>query len=338
MQVGLETVVGFLPDLVVKQEEFSYLDQVTPEGAEKFCQGPDELRRLREDDAVEIMAGQVAQKALKSAGLEPSDIDYIIAGQVGGKYVLPMVGGWIHHKLGFDTETPVLNVSNACGGFVDQCNVAWNLVRAGEYKRILVVVVTAMETGGGGVDPTSPIARIFGDGSCAAIVSSENLKCEILSYANRTTGEIYDHDCLKLSPVENPDLLKPGNKDVALYFYTDEWMLEWLMKQGNRFAVDSIGLAMKKAKLELKDLDFALYHHMPDVLIDYWKDGGVDAGVSREKWVDTWNKYGNMGGVDIGVTLSELWEAGKLQKGSTVGFFGPGAGGHGGAMIVNWLN
>jgi 3-oxoacyl-[acyl-carrier-protein] synthase III len=338
MKVGLETVVGFLPDLIVKQEEFSYLDQVIPKGAEKYFRGPDELRRLREDDAAEIMAEQVAQKALKSAGLEPSDIDYIIAGQIGGKYVWPMVGGWIHHKLGFTIETPVLNVSNCCGGFVDQCNVAWNLVRAGEYKRILVVVVSAWETGSGGVDPTSPISRIFGDGSCAAIVSTENLKCEILSYANRTTGEIYDHDFMKLNSVENPDLLKPDSKDVAVYFRTDEWMLEWLLKEGKRLAIDSIGLAMEKTDLELTDLDIVLYHHMQDIVMEGWKEGGIDAGVSREKWVDTWNKYGNMGGVDIGVTLSELWEAGKLQKGSTVGFFGPGAGGHGGSMIINWLN
>jgi 3-oxoacyl-[acyl-carrier-protein] synthase III len=42
-----------------------------------------------------------AKKVLDKAGLKPLDIDYIISNNCGGKYTVPMVGGYVHWKLNF---------------------------------------------------------------------------------------------------------------------------------------------------------------------------------------------------------------------------------------------
>jgi 3-oxoacyl-[acyl-carrier-protein] synthase III len=140
-QVGLETIVREMPETVVTAKEHEYLRPVIPDFMRDVMRFPDEVRRFRHNDAAEILAEKVAKKALEKAGLKPSDIDFIIANNVGGKYPSPMVGCYVHEKLGFPKEVPVLNISNACASFIDACEAAWNIVLGGKYHRVLIVTV-----------------------------------------------------------------------------------------------------------------------------------------------------------------------------------------------------
>ena len=42
MKVGLETVVSYFPEAVMKREDFSYIDPTIPPGMENMLRGPDE--------------------------------------------------------------------------------------------------------------------------------------------------------------------------------------------------------------------------------------------------------------------------------------------------------
>jgi 3-oxoacyl-[acyl-carrier-protein] synthase-3 len=339
MNVGLETVVSYFPEKIVRRGDLSYLDAVVPEGQEEVFRQPDEFRRLQDENAVEILAEKVARKALDSANLETSDIDFIIAANIGGRRVFPMVGTYIHHKLGFREETPVLNIQNFCASFVDGINVAWNLILSGRHKRILVVAVTAMATKGWGIDQTSPIAKFFGDGSGGAIVSSENLKCEFLSYYNRTFGELYEHIFVELGPVMHPELKEKASvrSDMGNYILADQWVFEWQEKLGKTFAVEIIEKALKEINLTLSDLDMVVIHHPQYTLHNRWIQGGVKAGISRGKWKESWNRIGSCGNADIPAILGELSEQGQIQKGSIIVLFAPGGGGHTPCMTIKWL-
>jgi 3-oxoacyl-[acyl-carrier-protein] synthase III len=337
MKIGLEAVVSYFPDTIHRREDFGYLDAVIPPGMERIFKGPAQVRKMKNDDVVEIMAEKAATAAIARAKLQPSDIDFIIAQNIGGKYLVPMIGGYIHDKLGCRRQTPVLNMQNVCAGFVDGLNIAWNLVQAGNYKRILVVMVMATETRYGGIDLSVPIAKLFGDGAGAAIVSEQNLRCEFLSYYNETYGEIYDHDVVELQSNKNPQLLKESDVRVANYFRADEYMFEWQQRVGKQFAVDMIRKGLEKAGLKLSDLNMILYHQAHDVFTDEWIEGGEKAGVARDLWKNTWDKYGNVGNVDIAANLVEFCEDGKVAPGSIIALFGPGAGGHSPCIIIRWL-
>ncbi|MFX0204287.1 MAG: 3-oxoacyl-ACP synthase III family protein, partial [Candidatus Hodarchaeota archaeon] len=283
---------------------------------------------------------EVAKKALTSAKLKPFDIDYIIAANIGGKRLYPLVGSYIHKKLKFNRETPVLNVQNWCAGFIDQINVAWSLILSGRYKRILIVDVTTWALEGWGIDQTGPLAKLFGDGAGAAIVSAENLLCEFLSYYNHTVGELYDHMVVELMPHMTPELKeKAGVKGtMGNYLIADNWFFEWQQAEGKEFAVEIIKGALQEAKMTVSDLDMVIIHHAQDVIHNRWIEGGVDAGISKEKWKDeNWNKYGNIGNVDIPANLVGFIENGQIQKGSVIALFAPGLGGHTPCMILKWL-
>ncbi|RPJ05814.1 MAG: hypothetical protein EHM36_07790, partial [Deltaproteobacteria bacterium] len=213
-KVGLEMVVSELPDHIVRAKDWAYLEPVIPGPLKGKMRFPNELRRLRSDDAAELLAERVALKDLDRSGLKPSDIDLINANNCGCRFTVPMVGPYIHHRLGFREETPALNISQACASFLDGCELAWNLVLAGKYKRILVVTVSVWETSGGQVraDLTDPMSAVMGDGAGAAIVSSQNLKCEFLSYYNRTWGEVYDLSGANPRVPANPQLRRAKNQ------------------------------------------------------------------------------------------------------------------------------
>jgi len=340
LKVGLETVVGVVPNTVVKAEDQAYLEPVIPDVLKGRMRFPKEIRRLRNNDAIEIMALEAAKKALDKAGLKPSDIDYIIANNCGGKYAVPMVGGYIHWKLGFPQEVTAMNIQTACASFVDGCEIAWNLVLSGKYKRVLIVVAAAWETSGGGgrTDFTDPMFSVMGDGAGAAVVSSQNLKCEFLSHYNRTFGEVYDLSGADVRSPAHPDLKgAPPQPQFAVYGYGTPEFFMWWQKVGERFGIDGINGALMRANLTLDDLDLVIFHQPADLLYDTWIEGAEKFGLRKDKWKHTWDQYGNMANSVVPVNLAEFWQKGMLKENMVMAWITIGAGGHAPTMIVRWL-
>jgi 3-oxoacyl-[acyl-carrier-protein] synthase-3 len=340
LKVGLETIVSVLPDTLVKAKDQSYLEPVIPELLKGKFRFPDEVRRFRDEDAAQILGEKVAKKALDHAGLKPSDIDCIICNNCGGRFMHPAIGGFVHHKLSFPIETPALNVGNESASFLDGCELAWNFIEAGEYKRILVVAISAWETigGHGRVDFTDPMSACMGDGAGAVIVSSQNLKCEFVSYSNRIFGDIfYDWGVTPRAPA-HPELKgAPGQPAVSNYRYNTPQFVEWWLQQGEQFAIDGIHGALQKANLNISKLDMVVSNEPVGFVFKTWMDGAEKAGLSRDKWKDTWHRYGNLASATIPVNLAEFWQRGELKKDSIIALLSIGMGGNAPAMLIRWL-
>ena len=84
--IGLESIATHFPDATIKRGDYAYPKDALPEGME----APAEKRRLVRKDAAEFLAEKAAAKALDKAGLEPADIDLIIAENIGGQYIIPV--------------------------------------------------------------------------------------------------------------------------------------------------------------------------------------------------------------------------------------------------------
>lgn len=333
--IGLETITSYFPDEVVRPGDFAYLAGVLPDNV----RGPDEMRRFRHPLAAELMAEAVARKALDRAGLEPRDIDLILTRNIGGRLVMPGLGTHLHHVLGFPRPVPAWNIQTSCASLVDGCELARNLVLAGNYRRVLLVTVTALHTGGWGVDHSTPFAVGTGDGAGACVISDRNVEFEILAYANHTFGETYDDCAIDCGAPQHPELLASGSVTRnACGLHMTSRFFEWVNETaGKSFAADIIRPALERAGLTLGDLDFVIPHQVVKEMADFWVAGLIEAGLRPGCWRDTWNRYGNVGAVDIAATLAELGDTGALRPGALIAFFAPGAGGHTPAMIVRWL-
>ncbi len=334
MSVGMQTVVSYLPDEIVTRDAFQYLQPYMPD----FDDQPEERRRLRQKDAVEIMACEVARKALDDAGVEATDIDLIIAQSTGGQYVMPGIAAHIHHELGFPETSPAWNTQECCGSFVDSCYMGWNmLIARPEMKRVLVVVSCAWETGAWGMDATSVTAPSCGDGAAAAILATEDLKCEFLSYAARTYGEIYPYLVTENGPAEHPELLEAlEHPQPWAFMRASDRFAEFVGGKGKMLPVELIPDALEKAGLSIDDLDVIVPHQVFKMFNDLWIEESAKIGIPRDIWHLTWDKYGNVAGVDVPITLSELVEGGKIETDAIVALFSPGASGHSPTLIARW--
>lgn len=334
MKVGFETIARHLPQEVIPKEHFDYLAPVLaklPEQLrEQFSIVPDEVRKYRgkHGDRAELMAIEIAQEALDRSGLKPSDIDYVIGAAVS-----------LHRELGLDLDTPMLNIGNCCASFVDACQIAWNLVESGACRRVLIVASAALAGGpnGGTTDLTMAIAPIFGDGAAAAIVSSQNLKCEFLSYYGETDGTCYRSARGEVRPLDNPELADVAGvpSGVGPYFCMDDISyIEVASKPG--YLRSSLEKALAKAGLPLRALDTVICHHLGDCEAA-WKQDLVDAGLGQQAFQNLRLKTGNTGHTDLPTDLVQFVEDGVVEPGSVVALWVPGSGISLGCLVLRWL-
>jgi 3-oxoacyl-[acyl-carrier-protein] synthase III len=101
--------------------------------------------------------------------------------------------------------------------------------------------------------------------------------------------------------------------------------------------VDGLTNAARKAGLTLADLDMIVVHQAFAGLIDIWTRRLEQHGVPRSKWRSTFDKYGNVGAVDVPITLADLLAGEGIPAGANVALFAPGGGGHTPSVIMRWL-
>jgi 3-oxoacyl-[acyl-carrier-protein] synthase-3 len=332
--IGFETVTSYFPETKKTKEDYAYMRHMMSE----FMGPPNEKRVLERRDAAEVMAVSVAHKTLDQARLSPGDIDFLIVDHIGGDIIIPGLAGHVHLKLGLQEQVPAWNLQNCCAGFLDGCYLASTMLSAHEnYNRVLVVTVSAFNTGGWGNDKSDPFCMIAGDGAAGAVISRKNLKCEILAYANITRGELYENVWIRIEPPTDPALLAELNEpnDKAGTHSTVGFVAEW--ERGPTLARDGINAALKQTDLTLEDVDIIIGHQPTRYFMQQQRDDCEAHGIPRDKWRDTHEKYGMIASCDHPATLAELEENGELKKGDIIAMTTVAGGGHCPTLVIRWL-
>ncbi len=156
----------------------------------KAITGIEERRWLDDDMVASDMGVIAAQKALDDSGINPDDLDYIIAatnfGDVEkGSYFsdfMPAVASRIKHglKLG-NPKAIAFDIIFGCPGWLQGLIMANQFMKAGDAKYAMII---GLETLSRVIDPYDRDAMIFADGAGAVIVklNSDETGSGVLSY------------------------------------------------------------------------------------------------------------------------------------------------------------
>ena len=172
------------------------------------------------------LATEAAKLAIKDAGIDKSEIDFIIAATLSPDYYFPGIGVLVGSKLGLN-GIGALDVRNQCSGFIYALSVADQYIRNGTYQKILLVAAEVQSSNLDHSDEGRDMAVLFGDGAGAVILeaNSENDGRGILTTKLFSDGQYacelwMEKPSPKDKPTFSPGLLE--EKKYYRYFYSED--------------------------------------------------------------------------------------------------------------------
>jgi len=161
--------LGFhLPERVVTNAELEQLMDTSDAWIVERT-GIRERRYVGPGTGATDLALEAARHALADAGRVPADVDFIVFATITRDYAFPGCGSLLQERLGLP-GVGAMDVHNACSGFLYGLGMADAVVRAGQYRCVLVVGAEVQSTGLDFTRRGRDMAVLFGDGAGAAVV------------------------------------------------------------------------------------------------------------------------------------------------------------------------
>ncbi|MEE2899809.1 MAG: beta-ketoacyl-ACP synthase III [Gemmatimonadota bacterium] len=316
----------FLPDNIVTNDDLAQRLDTTDEWIRSRT-GIRE-RRIAPDDmsAADLGAG-AAVKAMKSAGVEPGEIDILIVATATPDRWLPSTACDMQAKLGCSNAV-AFDLMAACSGFIYGLTMAEGYLAAGRGEVALVVSAEKMSTIVDWEDRSTCV--LFGDGGGAAVVRPANGSGRgILSSHLRSDGNLGE----LLSRPAGGALIPMSHAVLDEKTHLVRMKGREVFKHAVRNMADACQHALQTAGLTRDDVDLLVPHQANMRIIE---STAKHAGVPMERVYVNVDRYGNMSSATVPVAIDEAVEEGLIGPGSNVLLVAFGGGLTWGAMVLRW--
>ncbi|OGD11086.1 MAG: 3-oxoacyl-ACP synthase [Candidatus Aminicenantes bacterium RBG_13_62_12] len=278
------------------------------------------------------LAVEAARQAIDNAGIAKDDIDFIIAATLSPDYYFPGIGVLVQAKLGLP-NIGALDVRNQCSGFIYALSVADQYIRAGTYKKILLVAAEVQSTSMDFSDQGRDMSVLFGDGGGAVIIEphesdggrgilSTHLFCD-----GRFATELWmEHP----SPKNNPSF--------QLEMFTQRKTFPRM--DGRKVFINAVErmpeailVALAHNGLDSKDLSLVIPHQANDRISQMVIK---KLQLSEDKVVRNIQRYGNTTAASIPIALDEVAREGRLKRGDLLALTAFGSGFTWASALIRW--
>lgn len=276
-------------------------------------------RHVISDEKLEDMAVEAAKKALDDAGMDASELDYLICSNVVNEYITPSLSCIIQGAIG--ATCPCLDINCACAGFMYALDIAETHYQAGKVKNVLIVCAEEPTRMTSWKDRN--VCVLFGDGAGAAVLTEgDNIKGIKLSAAS-ATEKLYQKRVLEPTPYitkeEHSESLQMKGQDV----------FKFAVKASSgdiRYLIDELGI-------QADDIDKYLLHQANIRIINSIRE---QLNQPEEKFPHNVETHGNSSSASCPILLDECNRQGLLKKGDLIALSAFGAGFISGAVIMEW--
>jgi len=340
----------YIPETCVDNDAMSKLMDTNDEWI-RVRTGIEQRHYAAPDQATSDLCVPAARQAITAAGLEPTDIDYLVVATMTPDYFFPGTAPFIQAKLGLE-EVPCLDIRQQCAGFVYALQIADALVRSGQAKRVLVVGAEAhaslvpwsdeswaVATG----EKEGPVSDeefdkntmtrdrvvLFGDGAGAVVVEPGE------------DGERGVVDCLLHTNGDEAKRLwtNAGGSAFRPYFHPDMYTSGDYVPIVEGRKVYALAVTfMPKVTFEILERNGLTTDDL-DLVIMHQANLRINEGVQKrlglpdERVFNNIQKYGNTTAATIPIAFHEALEQGRAKPGDLVCFVGLGSGLNWGAIL-----
>jgi len=288
--------------------------------------GIKERRISADNEHSSDMSMAAIKKALEMAGLRPEDIDLLIIGTVTPDYRLPSTSCIVQKKLGL-VNAATMDVVAACAGFLHALATADAFIKAGRFRRIVVVGVEKLTSITDYTDRNTCV--LFGDGAGAAVVEPTEDERGVLGTFMKSNGNYADllwiPDGGSINPLGNKN---NGNANVYIKMNGREVFKHAVreMEKACRNVLDRSGLTTDDVTL--------LVPHQANIRIEEALAKRLNIPV--EKVFINIAKYGNTSSASVPIALDEAYREGKIKENDIVLMTAFGGGLTWASALVKW--
>ena len=279
-------------------------------------------RRISTKEGTSDLAAEAARRALNDAGVNPEELDLIILGTSSPDCNYPSGACEVQAKIGA-VHAAAFDVSAACSGFIFAMNIVQGFMKAGIYKKVLIIGAETLSKVTNWEDRSTCV--LFGDGAGAAVLVQD---------------EIGVMDMLMGSDGTKGDTLKCVSRTLGNFLTGEKPKLGFMTMDGQevfRFAVkrvpESIETLLTRNDVAKEEIKYYVLHQANERIVE---------AVARrlkepmEKFPMTIAKYGNTSTASIPLLLEDMRKKGMLEDGDKLVLSGFGAGMTWGAVLLEW--
>jgi 3-oxoacyl-[acyl-carrier-protein] synthase-3 len=291
---------------------------------------------------------EAAKRALESASMDASEIDYIVFATMTPDYVFPGAGALLGAKLGIP-GVPALDIRQQCAAMLFGLQTIQGLIQTGAAKTILFVGAEAHAgfmpwEDWGALDPRSgreatPEAReradrhrhlavLFGDGAGAIVVRATDRDAGLEGIKICSDGRFAELLYVPGGGFRSRPYWKPGSYD------DDAHIPRMDGKELFKFAVTKLPRTARELcarhGVPLEQIDVFLAHQANRRINEYIRK---DLGVPAHKLPSNIERFGNTSGATIPILLDEEMRAGRVRKGQLAMVLALGTGVHWGCAL-----
>jgi len=315
---------SYVPDQVVTNADLQSRYGFDPAWIEQRT-GILERRYAPEGTATSDMCTEAARRAIRSANVDPKDIDLLIVGTFTPDFGCPSTACLVQDALGLDA--PAVDMVAACAGFMYSLVTAAQYVATGNSQLALVI---GGDCNSRIINPTDRrVAPLFGDGAGAVLLSKgephQGLMCYQLG-SDGSGGSLLNLPAGGTMCPSTPENVAAGEH----YLHMDgRNVFKWAV----RALTDTIELMFDKTGVNSQDVSLFLLHQANIRIINYAME---QLGIPQEKVFNNLQRYGNTSGGSIPIALDEAFREGRINRGDTVVMSGFGGGLSWGTSLFRW--
>jgi 3-oxoacyl-[acyl-carrier-protein] synthase III len=272
------------------------------------------------------MAAVASLRAIRTAGIDPDDIDLILLATLTPDYWMPSTAALVKEAIG-NTRAAAMDVAAACSGFVYAYATAQAYITSGLAKHVLVIGAELLTRFLDYTDRSTCI--LFGDGAGAVVLSASTEDGGSLGVELTTEPQGAYMIWLPAGGAKSP----PSAETIA----RGEHYIRMEGRETYRFATRTLATSalesVRRSGLDPSDIDLFIPHQANIRIIEAVAKG-LDLPMDR-MYVNL-DRYGNTSAASVPIALTEAVNEGRVAVGDHVVFVAFGAGFTSGAVTVRW--
>jgi 3-oxoacyl-[acyl-carrier-protein] synthase-3 len=315
-----------LPERRVTNAELAPLLSISPEQIEAGS-GIRERRWVSPGRSCSDLATEAVEDALRSAGIGPEEIEYLIGCTLSADYQVPGIAPIVQRKLRGCPTVPAVDLRVGCAAILYSLQLARSLIESGETRRAVCFGAEAQSKGLDLRPRSAEISMLFGDGAGAIVVSREphsaNGAVIRVDDVFIATDGFFAEDLGVRAPgtANGPVWLDPEQADSSPY--RPSMNGRNVILHAVRKLADAASEITARNGVSIEHIDLVIPHQAN---LNLLRSLALRLSIPADRIVTNVERYGNTSGASAFITLWQARSEKRLRPGARVLITAFGAG------------